>query len=195
MEPAPTRRDSRAGTPRPVLKSQDQNSSRRAIRPARHTREGLRPAVPERQDVKSRTGSWSSLLSAKDRTLRELISSHWTSSTASRSGPDRARARSTPSTATPTTLLPGSRSPSPERSRAADSALRWTAGRAASSDGSSPSKRSPRPAKDKAASDWLQRQIRAAIPAASASSRARAQIAVLPIPATPVRVSDAGPAA
>jgi len=120
--------------------------------------------VPVRQDVMSRTGSWSSRRSAKERTLRELISSHWTSSTASRSGPDLARARSTPRTATPTTLLPGSWSPSPEISRAADSARCWTAGRAASSDGSSPSKRSPRPAKDKAASDWLHRQVRTETP-------------------------------
>jgi hypothetical protein len=161
--------------------------------PGRPRSDGTSLAAPVRQDVTSRTGSRSSRRSAKERTLRELISSHWTSSMASRSGPDRARARSTPRTATPTTRLPGSRSPSPEMSRAADSARCWTAGRAASSDGSSPSKRSPRPAKDKAASDWLHRQVRTETPAACASSRACAQIAVLPMPASPARVSDDRP--
>jgi hypothetical protein len=42
VEPAPTRRDSRAGIPRRPLKTKIKNSSRRTSRPGRHTREGLR---------------------------------------------------------------------------------------------------------------------------------------------------------
>ena len=133
--------------------------------PASPRSAGTSPSAPARQDVTSRTGSRSSRLSAKDRTRRELGSSHWTSSMASSNGPDLARARSTPSTATPTTLLPGSRRRSPDSRRAADSASCWMAGRAASSRGSSPSRRSPRAANDSAASDWLHRHVRTAMPA------------------------------
>ena len=52
---------------------------------------------------------------------------------------------------------------------------------------------SARPANASAASGSLHRQLRTCVPAAAASSSPSVQMAVLPIPACPARVSEAGP--
>ena len=126
--------------------------ARRRIRSSRSPASGRsspsgRPAGPSiRRARRTPIGSSPRRRSAKPRASADGESSHWTSSTATRTGPDRARPRSALRSATATVRGSGAGPSGSSRRSATRSARRWGAERDARASSSTPSKRSPIPA-------------------------------------------------
>ena len=170
-ERRPGQRRASGGLDDPLHAADADRADRQAARPAGPGPAAPAPDAPVRHDVISRTGSSSSRRSANESALRELVSSHCTSSTASSSGEVR-RARAARPARRPRRPAALAAAPPPsDSSSAADSALRWTSGRLSARPGRARRRGRPRPAKASAASDWLHRHSRTSDPAVRASRR------------------------
>ena len=143
--------------------------------------------------MSSTTGSSRRRRAAKRRSLSLAASSHWTSSTATRTGSARASARNAVRKATATARGSGALPSDSTIRNAASSARRCGAGSRGSTSSKYGSSRSPTPASESFASASAGRAERTRKDIWRPMPMPASQRIVLPIPASPVRTIPAGP--